>query len=108
MPSLPVSDIYVLPLSNRGQPRAEPRRVTQDNVFIFGLDWTRNGRGIVFASSRGGIYALWRVASSGGMPERLTVGSNDAFWPAISRTADGRSPVRARTVAIGARFPVVG
>ncbi len=87
-PGLPLSDIYVLPLSASGQPQAEPRRITHDNVFIYGLDWTRDSRSIVFASSRVGVDALWRMARSGGTPERLAVGSADSFCPSISRTGN--------------------
>jgi len=81
----PQSDIYVLPVSDSGEPRAEPRRMTRENSIIYGLDWTGDGRGIVFSSIRGGVAALWRVAASGGQPERLPVGGNNAYHPSISR-----------------------
>lgn len=81
----PLGDIHVLRLSDNGQPRGEPRRVTADNVFIHGLDWTADGGGIVFSSTRGGVWALWRVRVSGGEPERLPVGGNNAFWPSVSK-----------------------
>ena len=87
-PNLPLSDIYILPLSESGQPRAEPKRITHDNAFILGFDWTRDGRDLVFSSSRGGVDGLWRVSSAGGRPERLAVSSNDAAWPSIARTGD--------------------
>jgi Tol biopolymer transport system component/predicted Ser/Thr protein kinase len=82
------SDIYILPLSDRYGPRGEPRRLTHDITLICGLDWTADGRSVVFASSRGGVQALWRVAVSGGEPERLTVGSENAYWPSVSRKGD--------------------
>jgi eukaryotic-like serine/threonine-protein kinase len=81
----PLSDIYLLRLSGSGQPRGEPRRITYDNTFVDGLDWTADGRSIVFSSTRGGVWALWRVSASGGEPERLPVGSNNTFWPSVSR-----------------------
>ncbi len=87
-PGWPLSDIYVLPLTDSGQRPADPLRITRDNAFIWGFDWTGDGRSIVFASSRGGVDSLWRVASSGGAPEGLPVGGNDAFWPSISRRGD--------------------
>jgi len=83
--SVPPSDIYVLALSASGQPLGEPRQITHDNSWIYGLDWTEDGRSVVFSSARGGVQALWRVAAPGGAPERLTVGSSDAFWPSVSR-----------------------
>ena len=84
----PLNDIYVIPLSDSGRPQAEPLQLTRDNVFIEGMDWTADNRGIVFSSSRGGAYALWRVASSGGMPVPLAIGSNGTTWPSISRSGD--------------------
>jgi Tol biopolymer transport system component len=81
----PLSDIYVLPLTARLEPVAEPARVTRDNSFIWGFDWTADGRSLVFASSRGGVESLWRVAMSGGAPEGLPVGGNDALWPSVAR-----------------------
>jgi eukaryotic-like serine/threonine-protein kinase len=83
--SRPLSDIYVLRLSDSGQPRGEPRRITYDNNFIYGLDWTADGRSIVFSSARGGVWSIWRVSAFGGEPERLPLGGNNAFWPTVSR-----------------------
>jgi len=84
----PLSDIYVLPLSDRGEPKGEPSRITRDNTFIYGLDWTGDGRRIVFASQRGGVPALWQVERSGGPPERLSIGGTDSLWPSVSRRGD--------------------
>ena len=82
------SEIYVLALSENGEPRGEPRPITKDNRTIFGFDWTGDGRAVVFASDRGGMPALWRVAASGGEPERLSLGSEFCLWPAVSRKGD--------------------
>ena len=81
----PLCDIYVLALSDRGQPRGEPRRLTYDNAFILGPDWAADGRSVVFASSRGGVWGLWRVHVFGGDPERLRLGGSNAFFPSVSR-----------------------
>ena len=85
-PRRPLSDVHVLRISENGEPRGEPRRLTSDNVFVYGLDWTADGRSIVFSSTRGGVAALWRVSAEGGEPERVPVGGNNAQWPSLSRS----------------------
>ena len=89
------SDIYVLALSENGEPRGEPRPITKDNKTIFGFDWTGDGRAVVFASDHSGMHALWRVAVSGGEPERLGVGSDFCLWPAVSRKGNRLAYVKA-------------
>ena len=89
------SDIYVLALSESYEPRGEPRPITKDNKTIFGFDWTGDGRAVVFASDHSGMHALWRVAASGGEPERLSVGSDFCLWPAVSRKGNRVAYVKA-------------
>jgi Tol biopolymer transport system component len=93
------SDIYVLALSETGEPRGEPRPIQKvdKTIFetIFGFDWTADGRAVVFASDHSGMHALWRVAASGGEPERLNVGSDFCLWPAVSRRGNRAAYVRA-------------
>ena len=65
----------------------EPRRVTHWNNHIGGLDWTADGRRIVFSSPRPGrssSWNLWQVSASGGEPEPLLFADN-AQEPTISR-----------------------
>jgi len=55
----------------------EPRLLVTGNVLTNGLDWTRDGREIIFAASRSGspgYFALWRVPVVGGEPQLLPVG----------------------------------
>lgn len=75
-----VEDIYVMPASG-----GTPRRVTFDDRLMSGLAWTPDSRELVFSSNRGGAtWGLWRVSAGGGKPERLSVGSERAYMPAIS------------------------
>jgi len=82
------NDIYVLALSAGYEPRGEPRRITADNAPVCGFDWTSDGRSLVYSSVRGGMQALWRVGVSGGEPERLTIGGDNAYWPTVARHGD--------------------
>ena len=73
-------DIYLI--STHGE---KLQRLTVDQRRILSLAWTADGREIVFSSNRGGGFSLWRVAASGGTPERVAVTGQNAFSPAISR-----------------------
>jgi Tol biopolymer transport system component len=78
-------DLCVLPLDGNLSAKAEPRRLTNDNMIIQGITWTTDAREVVFSSNRAGISALWRVAiSSTGEPQRLSIGEH-GFFPSISR-----------------------
>ena len=73
-------DIYLMPAAG-----GDCHRLTFDNRLIMGFAWTPDSREIVFSSNRGGAnMGLWRISTSGGTPERLTVGSDGAYGPAIS------------------------
>lgn len=77
------ADIYIVPVTG-----GEPRRVTSNNTRIAGLTWTADGREIIFSENPAlveGTGTLWRVAVSGGAPERVAIGGYDAMYPHISR-----------------------
>jgi Tol biopolymer transport system component/tRNA A-37 threonylcarbamoyl transferase component Bud32 len=77
------ADVYVLPITPDLRANGEPRRLTSDNVTIYGLAWTADGAAIVFSSERGGTRGLWQVDISGSASRRLSVGQNGVV-PAIS------------------------
>ena len=85
--STAVDDIYVVPAAG-----GEPRRVTRDGseTGTSGLDWTADGREIIFSSRRGGGRALglFRVLITGGTPEQLPGIGEDSYAPTISRRGD--------------------
>jgi Tol biopolymer transport system component/DNA-binding winged helix-turn-helix (wHTH) protein len=51
------------------------------DVGSSGIAWTPDSRGIVYRSTQGG---LWKVSLSDGDSERLGIGSDNAYYPAIS------------------------
>jgi Tol biopolymer transport system component len=73
-------DIHLLRVTG-----GEPKRITFSNVGINGLDWTPDGKYIVFSSPGLGQGRLWKVPASGGEPEALPVGQGGAYAPALSR-----------------------
>lgn len=75
-----VEDVYIIPSSG-----GEPRRLTNDGRELSGLDWTADGREIVFSSKRGGGYGLWRISIDGGPPEPLPGAGDNARQPTVSR-----------------------
>jgi Tol biopolymer transport system component/DNA-binding winged helix-turn-helix (wHTH) protein len=74
-----VRDIYVVPVKG-----GTPTQITFDNCDVESLTWSSDNRSILFSSDRGGKFALWRVAAKGGTPRRLSVGTDDAYEPAIA------------------------
>ena len=75
----------------------EPKRLTFDKTSIGGLTWTPDGTYIIFFSDRlGGGPRLWKIRTSGGDPEPLSVGQEGASQPTLSR--DGRRLAYTRSV----------
>lgn len=83
-PSIGVKDAWIIKLEG-GEP---PQRVTFDNLEIQGIDWTPDGKNLVFSSNRGGVYSLWQISAGGGEPQWLGTGGGEANAPTVS--ADGR------------------
>lgn len=75
-----VREVYVMDASGGGA----PVQLTYDGRMIANLAWSADGKTIVFSSNRAGKFSLWRIGVQGGDPERLPVGSEDAYSPSIS------------------------
>jgi eukaryotic-like serine/threonine-protein kinase len=82
------SEIYVLPVTPDGRQLGEPRLLTHDERSILGLDWTADGRRIVYSSGQLGSMNLLTIPASGGSPERLAVTGENATALSISRTGN--------------------
>jgi Tol biopolymer transport system component len=63
-------------------------QLTAAQVGIRGLDWTRDGRQLVFASNRGGAYELRKINREGGTSMPLPSDTASASDPAISPAGD--------------------
>ena len=76
------NDIYLVPVSG-----GEPVRLTFDNYFIRGLDWSPDGQSIYFASGRGEGLGLWEVSIKGGALKQtgLMIGGDEIEGPSLAR-----------------------
>jgi Tol biopolymer transport system component/DNA-binding winged helix-turn-helix (wHTH) protein len=79
------ADLYVLPVNPAGTPGGDPKRLTSRGE-VFQLDWTPDSKTIVFSSDQSGSIGLWTIPASGGVPERLTVESENVIELSVSRT----------------------
>ncbi len=75
-----VRDVYVMDASG-----GMPRRLTSDGRLVVGITWTADSQNVVFSSNREGEFALWKVPAVGGPIERVEVGNENSYSPAISR-----------------------
>jgi eukaryotic-like serine/threonine-protein kinase len=87
-------DIYLLPLTGDGSRGGEPKQLTFEGRAILGLEWSADGRQILFSSNRAGGSTLWRIPISGGNPERLLAGGETAVQPSLSRQGNQLAYVR--------------
>jgi Tol biopolymer transport system component len=76
-------DVYVADLAADFSVRGEPRRLTQHAAELQGLAWAPDEGSLVYGALFGGGPRLWRVAVSGGTPERLELAAVAEF-PAVS------------------------
>jgi serine/threonine protein kinase/Tol biopolymer transport system component len=79
------SDLFVLPLNTDLSPAGEPRQLTQERRSLEGASWTGDGKEIVYSSGEPGSTSLWRIASSGGAPRRITEAAGEIHNFALSR-----------------------
>ena len=63
------------------------RRLTFDDALIpTPPAWTRDGRSIVFSSTRSGLPTLWRIPVAGGLPVQVTQVGVNAFHPTVAHS----------------------
>lgn len=78
------ADLHVIPFD--GGP---PARVTWDNQDIVGVDWSADGRSLIYATDRAGGYTIWRVPVAGGASQLVAGGAAKLKHPTVAR-ATGR------------------
>lgn len=76
-------DIYIRPVQG-----GDERRVTRDSRWLAGFTWKADGKGFVFSSNRGGLFALWQAGLSGDQPRMVQAAGPDVDSPSLSR--DGK------------------
>lgn len=114
-----VDNIYIVSVAGR-----ELKRLTFDHAEITGLDWTADGREILYSSDREGAFSLWRVSVSGGTPRWIAAtgegsglhqpsiargGTRLAFMQRLQETNIWyyERPATGRTDSLSSRRPVV-
>jgi Tol biopolymer transport system component/tRNA A-37 threonylcarbamoyl transferase component Bud32 len=77
-------DVHVVELGADYKPRGSGRQLTHLASTVQGIAWAADERSVVYGALFGSGAHLWRVAVSGGEPERLELAAVAEF-PAISR-----------------------
>ncbi|NYF91657.1 Tol biopolymer transport system component [Edaphobacter lichenicola] len=77
-----VRDIYFMSTAT-----GELHQLTHDHLNIDSLAWAADSSFLIFSSNRGGKYGLWKIGLKDKLPERLPVGTEDAYQPAVGPKA---------------------
>ena len=82
------------------------RRLAREQKGVTGLDWTADGREVIYAANREGAAGLWRVGVNGGEPRWVALGTDggEIASPSVARQGDGvafaRQMVRSQIVEV--------
>jgi eukaryotic-like serine/threonine-protein kinase len=84
-PSNLSGDVYLVPIVDSGRPVGEPRRLTFEEQSVWSLDWTADGRRIVYSRGAIGSTSLWMIPAPGGTPEPLALAGQNAAFLSVAR-----------------------
>ena len=102
-------EIYLVHLTQDLRASSDPIPLTSEDHDIQGLDFTADGREIIFSSDRLERFALWRIpAFGGGAPRSIIMTGEDAIQPRISRGTGRLVYVRQTAAGTIRRIPVSG
>ena len=75
------SDIHVVSMGG-----GAPTRITWDNQDLVGVDWSADGKSLVYATDRAGGYTIWKVGIDGGEPQLVVGGAAKLKHPSVARS----------------------
>jgi len=78
--------VHVAELTQDFSVRGQPRRLTQQGIYVAGIAWMPDGRSVIYSASEDTNYTfyLWRVGISGtATPERLELAGVQSQQPAL-------------------------
>ena len=76
------SDLFTIPVGG-----GTAVRVTWDNQDLVGVDWSSDGRSLIYATDRAGGYTIWRAGLDGGAPQLVVGGAAKLKHPSVARTS---------------------
>jgi Tol biopolymer transport system component/DNA-binding winged helix-turn-helix (wHTH) protein len=76
------SDLFTIPING-----GTPVRVTWDNQDLVGVDWSADGRSLLYATDRAGGYTIWRAGLDGSAPQLVVGGAAKLKHPSVARTS---------------------
>ena len=85
------SDVFTIPFNG-----GTPTRITWDNQDLVGVDWSADGRSLIYATDRAGGYTIWRAQVPGlgaealakaAQPQLVVGGAAKLKHPSVARTS---------------------
>ena len=98
------ADVFMMSCGGDGEhPCDTPKQLTRNRATDANPTWSQDGRWIYFSSDRSGSFEVWRIAATGGDPQRITRNggymareSADAEWLYFSKVDHGNGFWRLR------------